>query len=90
MTEDKKIVGYKIVDFTGKNGVKVEGVTMFLASPIEVNRGAGIAVEKVFLNSEKLKELSFTPRVDEVISLAYNRFGKVINVTVLDNDLEVD
>lgn len=77
-----KIMGYKKVDFTGDDNVKISGYTVFLFAEYDKQINGiirGCFADKIFLSEEKFKALMIDELYEaqkDVLPL-YNRFGKL-------------
>lgn len=70
------LVGYKKSGFTGKDGTRVDGTTLFFSdSRPDVE---GVATEKVFVTKQKMG--NYVPVVGDELTILYNRWGKVVGV----------
>ena len=78
-----KIIGIKQLEFTGKDGTKVKGYTVFYSEPIEKD-GKGFAAEKFFISEKKRKDLETDFEVGDEITLLYNKYGKVAQIVIED------
>lgn len=76
-----EIVGIKKTSFNGKDGNKVEGVTLHC-----INHGylldSGAAVEKIFLPASRGYTVGDFS-VGDMLEVIYNRFGKPQTVNVV-------
>lgn len=70
------VVGYRKVDFTGKDGQQVKGTSLFCSTNITEN-GSGIATEKFWLTPKLLDDTGYTPAVGDEIDISFNKYGKV-------------
>lgn len=71
-----KIVGIKKVNFTDSGGKTVSGQSFFLSQPIEVGKGDGDEVKKVFLSTDKLSLMAYKPKLYDEVTVFYNEYGK--------------
>lgn len=83
-----KIIGIQPVNFQTKEGETVTGKTIFTSEPILPKNGIGEKGEKFFLSSAKLALLDFDLQVGDMITILYNKYGKVANV-IRDDDIEI-
>ena len=76
--EKWKVVGYRKVEFTDPQGRHVSGYSLFLARPAQNVDVVGLEVQKIFISSEYV---DYTPVENQLINIAFNRYGKVASVT---------
>lgn len=76
--EKWKVVGYRQVKFTDPQGRHVSGYSLFLARPSQNVDVVGLEVQKIFISSEYV---DYTPVENQLINIAFNRYGKVASVT---------
>lgn len=64
-------------DFVADDGRKVhtDGVRLFLSCPIEGDGASGEYCFSVYISNARLGD--YVPVVNDVVTFAYNRFGKV-------------
>lgn len=74
-----KVIGIEDVDYTNKNGRKIEGNKLHLT--YHKDNCEGEAVQTVFAS----REVTGYVKVLDKIELFYNQYGKVIKVDVLDS-----
>lgn len=79
--EEMTVAGYRSLDFIDKSGKHVSGISLFVTHP-ETGVTGEIA-EKLFLSSEKLEALRYTPVVGETIGVTWGRNNKIIGVRKL-------
>lgn len=72
--EKWKIVGYRRVDFTGRDGKAVDGYNLYLAREPISERIVGLEVMKLFIARQYV---DYEPRENEIVSITFNRFGRV-------------
>lgn len=71
-----RVIGYKRVKFTTKDGTEIDGISLYLGEPIPSNLGEGESVDRIFFSAEKLRNFSYRPQLDDEIEVFYNRYGK--------------
>lgn len=71
-------IGMRNVDFKGSDGNQVNGMNLWLS--YEDRNVTGVAVEKVFIPSSRISQLSFLPSVGSVCDVIYNKYGKVQDI----------
>lgn len=71
-------VGYRSVSFKGSDGNQVEGTNFFFT--YEDSYITGLGVDKVFIPSKRLHDLSFVPDIGASCELFYNKYGKVADI----------
>lgn len=74
-----KIVGWKDVDFTTKDGTQITGKSVHVAFEAPKDHGSGMLTDHFFLNDEKFGESNikalYKNQVD--IEILYDKYGKV-------------
>ena len=85
-----RIIGTTRTSFKGQDGTLVEGTTIYVADPIDPNRGEGESAERYFLSKAKLTELGFPVAVGQEVELLFNKFGKIASMKLLDDALDID
>ena len=75
--EKWKIVGYRRIDFTGRDGKAVDGYNLYLAREPISERIVGLEVMKLFICRQYI---DYEPKVNEIVSICYNRFGHVESI----------
>lgn len=74
-----KVVGYRLVNFTDDNGRAVKGTSLFLArEPVNKNI-VGLEVSKLFVGAS----IDYVPKENEMVEIAFNRYGKVTSVSAV-------
>ena len=77
-----KLIGIQRVDFTNKNGYHVLGYMLHTSSPAKSNDSIGELTDAVFVSDPVFATCDHLAVGDE-ISIAYNKYGKVVAVTVV-------
>lgn len=72
------IIGVRNVSFTTKEGVFIEGQTIWYTTPIDKN-GRGFQADKAFISLPKKINPSDLPCAADIY---YNKFGKVDSVSL--------
>lgn len=75
------IAGIKSVNFSGKDGGEIKGLSLYLASPISPEKGNGLEVEKFFVSSKRVEELSSNLLVGSEVDVVFNRYGKIEDIS---------
>lgn len=76
-----KVIGVRAVSFTPRNESQpIEGTNLYCA--YEDNRITGHGCEKFFVSPGKFVD-GIVPRVNDLINVSYNRYGKIETVTVV-------
>lgn len=70
------VVGYRKVDFTGKDGKQIKGISLFCGQPITQN-GEGAATEKFWLTPNLLDDTGYEPALGDEVNISFNKYGKV-------------
>ena len=73
-----KVVGYRKSAFTGNDVSEVVGYNLYCLEPLE--KGEGMAAERFFLTSEKLRNCGYEPNLGDEVQMSYNRYGKVAQI----------
>lgn len=79
--DEVTIVGIRSTSFTGTDGNKVEGTTLFYE--MQNQYVTGVETGKVFIGKTLAQNLTYQPSVGDVCQLFYNRFGKVSDIRKL-------
>lgn len=74
-----KIVGIRPSSFKGTDGTEISGKNIYLTEPLD--KGEGLATDRVFITDKKLAEWPYKPAVGDEVNLSYNRFGKCSGMT---------
>lgn len=80
------ICGYKPVDFTGKDGNRVTGYSVYTLDEFStLSDGVGCISDKVFISREKFDEFKISSlcKTQSPVAFLYNKFGKVSQVVAL-------
>ena len=70
-----KIVGIRPSSFKGNDGMEVNGQNIYLTEPLD--KGEGLATDRVFLTNAKLADWAYKPVVGDEVEISYNRYGRV-------------
>ena len=70
-----KCVGIRPSSFNGNDGQTVNGKNLYFVYPLESGEGHG--TERVFMTVDKLSTCTVVPKVNDVVDIIYNRYGKV-------------
>lgn len=82
-----KIVGTMSTSFEGKDGTRIEGMTIHTLEAIDPKRGTGEAADHFFISKAKLATLDFKPAVGQAIEVLYNRYGRIGALRLLDEEV---
>lgn len=82
-----KIVGTMSTSFEGKDGTRIEGMTIHTLEAIDPKRGTGEAADHFFISKAKLATLDFKPSVGQEIQTLYNKFGRVQTIKLVDEEV---
>lgn len=74
-----KIVGIRPSSFKGNDGMEVIGKNIYLTEPLD--KGEGLATDRVFLTDAKLADWVYKPAVGDEVEISYNRYGRVSGMT---------
>lgn len=77
-----KLIGIQRVDYTNKNGYHVLGYKLHTSTPAKSDDAIGEITEAVFV-SDQVFGTCDQLAVGDSISIAYNKYGKVIAVSVV-------
>ena len=69
-----KIIGIRPTSFKGDKGDTITGINVYVTYPLE--KGEGLASERIFLVDEKVSKWAYRPKVGDEINVSYNRYGK--------------
>lgn len=78
--EEMKLVGYRQVDFED-GGKHITGVSLYVVHP-DVGV-VGELAEKLFLSSDRLEALGFSPVVGSLITVTWGRHNKIIAIKTI-------
>lgn len=79
-----RVIGVKRCDFKAQDGNQISGYQVFATDTIDSKYGTGYECEKLFLSDQKLKNGVYPlPDFDDVISVSYNKYGKVDRIDIL-------
>ena len=81
-----KIIGIKYVSFVGSRGDTISGKSIFYSDPIAANAGEGFASDHVFVSSNKLSSLGFTPALGQEVDIFFNRLGHFSTMRLVSDD----
>ncbi len=76
-----KLIGIQRVDYTNKNGYHVLGYKLHTSTPAKSDDAIGEITETVFVSDQVFGTCDHLA-VGDVISIGYNKYGKVIGVSV--------
>lgn len=71
-----KLIGYKRNNFMTKEGKTVTGLNLYLAYPVTGPDAEGMTAERVYMSDAKLAKCGYKPRVNDEVTVLYNRYGK--------------
>lgn len=71
-----KVIGYKRNNFQTKEGNTVTGLNLYLAAPVSGPDAEGLTAERIYMSDAKLAKCGYKPRVNDEVTVLYNRFGK--------------
>ena len=77
-----KLIGIQRVDYTNKNGYHILGYKLHTSTPAKSDDAIGEITEGVFVSDQVFGTCDHLAVGDE-ISIAYNKYGKVIAVSVV-------
>ena len=79
-------VGYRKSDFTTKDGSEIKGFNVYFVEPIVNDNGTGMAAERIYLSEAKLSKMGIDldDLLNKKVTMSYNRWGKVENISLLD------
>lgn len=85
-----KIIGLEPKEFTPANAsTPIKGINIYLTEPIPPTHGGqGNSAERIFLSKAKAEALDFTPAVGQVVTILYNRYGKVAALQLKEADVD--
>ena len=64
------IIGVRSSSFKGNDGVEITGKTIYFTEPLE--KGEGLAADRVFLTTDKLLKCQYDPKVRDDVRIEYN------------------
>lgn len=71
-----EIVGVKKVDFTGRDGNRVEGMNLYYTAAAQPGV-QGLEAGKLFVSNQKFRDLGISKIEEGSYEIFYNRFGKI-------------
>lgn len=80
------IIGIKNISFTGSKGDIVTGKSIFYSDPISQGAGEGVAADRVFVSSQKLSNLGFTPALGQEVEVHFTRLGHFSTMRLVSDD----
>ena len=74
-----ELIGFQRSDFMTPEGQEVKGAFVFLSRPIPVERGQGVAVERVYISDRKAMEngVNLAELLGKKVLPMYTRNGKL-------------
>lgn len=86
-----KVVGIRTVSFTPKPDEKnpnpgpITGIKLFCTYPMNPKDGEGVGTDSFFLSDWVIQNRLYgeVPKVNDEISVSYNRYGKIDSVHIL-------
>lgn len=80
-----KILGSRMVNFTGSNGQPVSGHTLYLGYEDTADQETeGMKTEKVFVNSSVPIAKGLQLRPETIVNVEFNRQGKIVKIEPAD------
>ncbi len=73
------VIGTRDTSFNFDDGRTCSGINFYVTYPLD--KGTGLACERVFLTNEKLQKSGFIPAVGDAFVPTYNRYGKIDLIT---------
>ena len=77
-----KLIGIQRVDYTNKNGCHVMGYKLHMSTPATRNNSIGEITDTEFVSDSVFATCEHLAVGDE-ITIAYNKYGKVFDVSVI-------
>lgn len=84
--DERKVAGVEYMEFTGRDGETVSGMTVHTTEKIDAKRGQGERTDHFFLSKKKLSTLGFVPAPGQLVEVFYNRYGKVATLKLVSED----
>ena len=78
-----RVIGVKRCDFRAQDGNQISGYQVFAVDQIDPKSGSGYQCEKLFLSDQKCMNGCPVPKCDDLISVVYNKYGKVDRIDIL-------
>ena len=73
------LVGRRNASFKGStDGKQIDGVYLWLS--YEARNVEGVAVDKIFVSSGRVMDMSFFPEIGQQCVLYFNKYGKVADI----------
>lgn len=77
--EKWKIIGFRKVSFTDKDGIIVNGYSLFVArEPLPNSNIVGLEGMKIFINS---LYVDYVPVEGQMVYINYNRYGRIESIS---------
>ena len=70
------VIGYRKSNFKGERGEMVSGMNIYVAYPIEAEKGAGQGCDRLYMSVERLLNCGYSPSVGDEVRVEYNKYGK--------------
>lgn len=75
------VVGKRVVDFEAKDGMRIQGFTLYVQR--NDPNVEGYVTEKLFVRSSNLGK--YVPSLGDVVVPIFNRYGKVAGLNCVDH-----
>lgn len=79
-----RLVGYRNIDFTDRDGKRVQGIKFYVADPIPVGLGSGDKCEGYFVSVQRLQNGFSCPQIGSEVDCVFNRYGKLERLVLLE------
>lgn len=77
--EKWKVIGFKKVSFKDKEGIFVNGYSLFVArEPLANSNIVGLEAMKIFINSQYV---DYNPVEGQMVYINYNRYGRIESIS---------
>lgn len=80
--EKFEVVGWRSVSFKAQDGTLIDGITLYLKGNAISHDGAGFVYLREFISSARCVDCKYKPAVGQVVTLVYNRYGKIAGISV--------
>lgn len=70
-----RVIGFQRKHLAFKDGNEIDGYDLYVCS--ERKGITGYAAERIFVSDARLASSNYTPALDDLLSIYYNRYGKI-------------
>lgn len=82
-----KLLGYYVMDFTAKNGDRVNGVKIYFAYKDVLNdKLVGLSVDSAYLSANIVQNIDFNQCINKMVMVSFNMYKKCIGISLIDQE----